>query len=167
MSAGIATADYFEGHPLDLMEQVATLQEWGFERSHEDEMNLCVSGTWHDYQISLNWRPDLAGLHVACTLDIKVPETRRTEIRHLIAIINEHLWAGHFDLWSDDGMLLYRNSLLLCGGASATPEQCEILLRLGIEACERYFPAIQFVIWAGKTAEEAFQAALFETQGNA
>jgi hypothetical protein len=40
-------------------------------------------------------------------------------------------------------------------------------LRLAVEACERYYPAIQFVLWAGKSAEEAIAAAMFETQGNA
>jgi hypothetical protein len=41
------------------------------------------------------------------------------------------------------------------------------LLRLALEACERYFPAFQFVIWAGKTAEEAIRSSLMETAGEA
>jgi hypothetical protein len=45
--------------------------------------------------------------------------------------------------------------------------QCETLLRLALEACERYFPAFQFVIWAGKSAEEAIQSSLMETAGEA
>ena len=34
-----------------------------------------------------------------------------------------------------------------------------------LDACERYFPAFQFVVWAGKPAREALDAAMFETQG--
>jgi hypothetical protein len=36
-----------------------------------------------------------------------------------------------------------------------------------LESCERYFPAFQFVVWAGKGARAALDAALFETAGEA
>ena len=36
-----------------------------------------------------------------------------------------------------------------------------------IHACERYYPAFQFVVWAGKTASEAMSAAMFDTEGEA
>ena len=57
--------------------------------------------------------------------------------------------------------------LLLAGGADADRGQCETMLRVSVEACERYFQAFQFVIWAGKTAREALDCALFETEGEA
>ncbi|MGB3809203.1 MAG: YbjN domain-containing protein [Parvibaculum sp.] len=167
MTASLVEADEFDANPLDLLEQVASIRDWIFERSHEDELTICVAGEWRDHQISLNWRNDLSGLHVASTLDMRVPPEKRPQIRHLLSLINEQLWSGHFDMWSEEGVLLYRNSLLLCGGATATPEQCEALLRLAVEACERYYPAVQFVLWAGKSAEDAIAAAMFETRGNA
>ena len=43
-----------------------------------------------------------------------------------------------------------------------------ILLLVGaIHACERYYPAFQFVVWAGKSASEAMSAAMFDTEGEA
>ena len=36
-----------------------------------------------------------------------------------------------------------------------------------IHACERYYPAFQFVVWAGKSAPEAMSAAMFDTEGEA
>jgi len=36
-----------------------------------------------------------------------------------------------------------------------------------IQACERYYPAFQFVVWAGKSAAEAMSAAMFDTEGEA
>jgi hypothetical protein len=36
-----------------------------------------------------------------------------------------------------------------------------------LHACERYYPAFQFVVWAGKSAHEAMSAAMFETEGEA
>ena len=53
------------------------------------------------------------------------------------------------------------------GGAGTNDAQCETLIRLAIEACERYFPTFQFVIWAGKSAEQALEASLLETVGEA
>ncbi|MGH6959444.1 MAG: YbjN domain-containing protein, partial [Dongiaceae bacterium] len=33
--------------------------------------------------------------------------------------------------------------------------------------CERFFPAFQFVLWGGKSPEEALAAAMLETVGEA
>jgi hypothetical protein len=38
---------------------------------------------------------------------------------------------------------------------------------MAVEASERYFPALQYVVWAGKSAREALDAAMFETSGEA
>ena len=50
---------------------------------------------------------------------------------------------------------------------TANSQLFEDLLDIAVEACERFFPAFQFVIWAGKTAREAIDAAMFETAGEA
>jgi len=56
---------------------------------------------------------------------------------------------------------------VLAGGVEASGRQCEALLSTGLDACERYYPAFQFVVWAGKPAREALDAAMFETAGEA
>ena len=45
--------------------------------------------------------------------------------------------------------------------------QCEALLNLALEACEHYYPAFQFVLWGGKTAEDAIASAVLECAGQA
>jgi len=167
MTTILMQAEYVDMNPLDLVEQVADLQNWVCERSHDQELNLALSGEWRDYHVSLNWRDDIGGLHMACALDLRVPPEKRSGIREVMGLVNEQLWSGHFDMWVEDGTILFRDSLLLCGGATATPEQCETLLRLALEACERFFPAFQYVIWAGKTPQEAVSACMFETHGTA
>jgi hypothetical protein len=96
-----------------------------------------------------------------------VPERRRQEVLQLIARINEQMWVGHFDLWNSENVVMFRQALLLAGGAEPTQGQCETMLRVSVEACERYFQSFQFVIWAGKTASEALDCVLFETEGEA
>ena len=153
-------------NPVDLVEQVAQTHEWACERTNEDELTLNVAGTWTDYHVSLNWRTDLESLHIACAFDFKVPDNRLGEVYRLIAQINEQMWLGHFDLWSHEGLIMFRHGLML-NGTVATPSQCEALLRAGLEACERYYQAFQFVVWAGKDSRSALSSTMFETQGRA
>ena len=165
MASMEATYDHFT-NPVDMVEQIATIRDWTFERSTPDELTLSVAGTWCDYHISLNWREDLEALHLACAFDFRATKPRLPELYRLVANINEQLWLGHFDLWRQDGMLLYRNGLLLAG-ADTHVGQCEGLLTAALEACERYYQSFQFVLWAGKSADEALAATMLETQGTA
>ena len=154
-------------HPVDVIEHVAALEDWVFERSGDDEITVSIEGRWCDYHVSVSWMEDVEALHLACAFDMKVPDRRQAEVRRLIAMINEQMWVGHFDMWSNNALLMYRHALLLNGGLEASSTQCETMLTMALESCERYFPALQFVIWAGRSAQEAMEAALFETSGEA
>ena len=154
-------------HPLETVEDIAARHSWLVERSADDEISMIVAGSWTDLHLSLNWNTHLEGLHLACTFDLKVPENRRDEIVRLVALINEQLFFGHFDVWPSEGSLMFRNSLLLTGQADVSEAQCEALVHTALDACERYFPAFQYTIWAGKTAHEAIQSCLLDTVGEA
>ncbi len=153
-------------NPLDLIETLAASHEWNFERSN-DELTMLIGGNWCDYQLSLTWMQDIEALHLASAFDLKIPDHRLAETQKLIALVNEQLWVGHFDLWTVEGMVMFRYALLLPGGVHATTEQCQAMINAGLEACESYFPTFQFVVWAGKTAREAVDASMFETMGEA
>jgi hypothetical protein len=153
-------------NPIDLVEQVASGHEWPCERTADDELTLTVAGNWTDYHVSLNWRGDLETLHIACAFDFKVPERRLNEIYRLLAQINEQLWIGHFDLWPQEGLIMFRQGLLLNGSVLST-QQCEALLKAALEACERYYQSFQFVVWAGRPSREALASTMFDTEGQA
>ena len=154
-------------NPLDVVERVAATNGWSFERAGEDEITILVTGKWTDYQVSYTWMYDIEALHLACAFELKVPERNRSEVQQLISMINEQLWIGHFDLWTQDGLVMYRHALVLAGGVEASGRQCESLLGTALDSCERYFPAFQFVVWAGKGAREAMDSAMFDTSGEA
>lgn len=154
-------------NPLDVVERVAMLRDWSFDRSNEDEVTLVVEGRWSDYQVSFTWMCDIEALHIACAFDMKAPTQRRSEMIELVSMINEQLWIGHFDFWNKDGLAMFRQSLMLSGGGSATDSQCEALLATAVDTCERYFQAFQFVAWSGKNARESLDTTLFETVGAA
>jgi len=155
------------GHPLTVVEDYAADNNWAFERSGEDEVTIVTKGEWTDYQLSFTWMNEIEALHLACAFDMKIPQPRLAEVQGLVAAINEQLWIGHFDIWTHTGMIMYRQALVLPGGMTASTAQCEALLAGALHACERYFPAFQFVIWAGKTAAEAMTAVMFDTAGEA
>lgn len=154
-------------NPVDTIEHIAAINDWSFERSCDEEITISVTGHWCDYHVSFSWMEDLEALHLACAFDLKVSDPRRTEVVRLLALVNEQLWMGHFDLWNREGVVIFRQSLLLAGGAEATSRQIEGLLTNALESCERYYQAFQFVVWAGKSASEAIDTALFETAGEA
>jgi len=154
-------------NPVDVVERLAAVNDWTFDRSGDDEITISVAGRWSDYHVSFTWMDEIEALHLACAFDLKVPERRRAEVRQLVSQVNEQLWVGHFDLWAKDGLVMFRHALVLAGGVQASGKQCEAMLDAALATCERYFQAFQFVVWAGKPAAEALDAAMFETSGEA
>jgi hypothetical protein len=154
-------------NPVDVVERLASMHEWSFDRAGDDEIAISVRGRWTDYHVSFTWMDEIEALHLACAFDLKVPEPRRANVLELIALINEQLWVGHFDMWVKDGVVMFRHALLLAGGVEVAGRQCEVLLDTALDTSERYFQAFQFVVWAGKSARESLDAAMFDTAGEA
>jgi hypothetical protein len=155
------------GNPLDLVEQVAIANEWPFQRQNDDELAAEISGHWCQYRMWFCWHPELGVMHLSCALEMKVPANKREPIYALLAMANEKLWLGHFDLWSDENLPVFRHALLLREGISVSGELMEDLVDIAVTECERFYPAFQFVIWGGKPPLEALTAAMLETEGEA
>lgn len=136
-------------------------------RDELDEMYVYISGRWVEHQVSFTWLEDVEALHIATLYNLKVPDNRRVEVAKLINAINKQLWIGHFDIWSDKRLVIFRHSMILSGGVVPTQEQCVASLKVAVETSERYYQAFQFVIWSGKSVRDALDAALFETEGEA
>ncbi|WP_099864539.1 YbjN domain-containing protein [Pararhizobium haloflavum] len=154
-------------NPVDMIEFVAATNEWSFERAGEDEIAMTVDGKWADYHISFSWMEEFEALHLACAFDMKVAPSRVTEVVRLLSQINSQVLMGHFDLWEQEDVVIFRQSLLLSGGAEPTNQQVEVLLSSALETCETYFQAFQFVVWSGMEAKSALETVLFETVGEA
>lgn len=152
-------------NPVDMIEFVAASNDWTFERSGEDEIAMTVEGHWADYHVSFSWMEEFEALHLACAFDIKVPDARVNEIIRLLSHVNGQVLMGHFDLWRQEDVVIFRQSLLLAGGAEPTNQQVEVLLSNALETCETYYQAFQFVVWSGMDAKSAMEAVLFETVG--
>jgi hypothetical protein len=153
--------------PLEVVERMAHDNNWPSESAGEEEIILIIEGSMTNYRISYTWMSEIETLHLACLLEIKAPALRLPEVHQLILAINEQLWVGHFDAWQETGSIMYRSSIMLAGGATVSENQCGALLGYALDVCDLYFPAFNFIVWAGKSAKEAMELVSFETQGEA
>lgn len=154
-------------NPLDLIEELVLANDWPFQRSEDDEILVEIGGRWSDYRLFFVWQEEVSALQFCCRLDVKVPPRRRSDVNNLLSRINERMWVGHFDISQEEETVMYRHTSLLRGTGGASPEQIEDLVELGLVECERYYAAFQLVIWGGKSAEEAIQAAILDPAGEA
>jgi hypothetical protein len=167
MSAHAASQLDRAANPLDVIEQIASANDWHFDRRNEAEMAAEAPGKWCDYGLYFSWSTEISAMHFTCAFELKVPERRRAALYELLARANERLWIGHFGLDGDDGTPLFRHSVLLRGAPGASSESLEDMVDIAITECERFYPAFQFVLWGGKSPAEALEAAMLECAGEA
>lgn len=154
-------------NPLDLAEMVVMDRDWSFDRPGDAELVADVAGVWCNYRVWFAWEEELGTLMLSCAIDAKPPKAVRPRICALLALVNEKLWVGHFDLCSHENTVTFRHSLLLRDGVGTSTEHLQDLLDIAINECERFYPALQAAVWGGKAPEEALQIAVFDTVAEA
>lgn len=154
-------------NPLDTIEQIIGANGWSFDRRGECEVTAEVSGQWSDYTLYFNWSAEMSAMHFTCAFNFKVPARRRAVFHELLALANERLWIGHFGIGTEDSIPAFHQSVLLRGTAGASQESLEDMLDIALTECERFYPAFQFAVSAGKPAAESLAAALLECAGEA
>jgi len=152
-------------NPIDLIEEVIAGKEWVYDRRCETELAVEAPGTWCDYGMFFAWSEDLSALHFSCALDMRVQNKLMGNIYELLAKLNERLWMGHFAIWVEEGIPMFRHTVRL--NDRVDTDAVGELMELAMAECERYYPAFQFVIWGGRTAEDAIASSLLDTVGEA
>jgi len=153
--------------PVDMLASLFEARGWPCEYVGEDEISGEIKGSWASYTIRGIWRREDHVLQLLCLPDIRVPDDKRAGLVELLALVNEQLWVGHFDIWSNGGVLLYRHGLLLGDEGLLSLAQAQVAVEAAIEECDRFYPAFQFMLWGGKTPEEALAASLVDAAGEA
>ncbi len=154
-------------NPIDVVEELVGANGWIFSRHSDIELMFEISGHWSGYQMYFLWQHDMGALFFSCQLEMRVPETKRSQIFELLATVNEDLWIGHFDLVSEGAAPVFRHTVPLRGAAGASAEQLADLIDAAVVECERFYPALQLVIWGGRSVAEALTAARMDTVGRA
>lgn len=153
---------------LDVIEELLDANGWQFEREEGDDSIQCICPTrWGELGALFALRPEPPAIHFSVTLDVKPQPAKRAAIAELVMMCNERLWLGHFDYWAEEGVIIFRHALPMLDRDTATVGEIRSLMAAAVDGCERFIPAFNFLIWAGKSPREAIDAVMFETLGEA
>jgi hypothetical protein len=167
MSLELGRTGIEESDPLEAVEEAIEALGWPSERDEEGTLQLVAETRWGDMGALFAYRPEPEAIHFSLTLDVKAMEARRHALAELVMMANERLWLGHFDYWADDGVIMFRYTFPMADRAELSAGEVRTVLTAAVSAVDRFMPAFNFLIWAGKSPREAIDAVMFETQGEA
>ncbi|MHA6264968.1 type III secretion system chaperone family protein [Arenibacterium sp. CAU 1754] len=156
-----------EIHPIDIVEHLAEHHDWDFDRIGDDQIAMAVEGQWRTYSITLAWSNYDETLRLVCTFEMEPPEEKLPQLYELLNSMNDACWAGAFTYWAEQKLMVYRYGLVLSGGQVACPEQIDTMITSAVLSAERYYPAIQLLVWGDRTPKDAMQVAIAEAYGRA
>ncbi|MCA8901692.1 MAG: YbjN domain-containing protein [Hyphomonas sp.] len=167
MSLGLNRNEFGMVDPLERVEEALEEGGWQAERDEEGTLQAVAETRWGDLGALFAYRPEPAAIHFSMTLDVKPQGAKRSAIAELIMMANERLWLGHFDYWGDEGVIIFRHTLPMTDRDEPSIGEVRSIMAAAISATERFIPAFNFLVWAGKSPTEAIEAVMFETHGEA
>lgn len=169
--AGMSLSEDFlssgEIHPIDIVETLATDQDWDFDRVTDDQIAMAVEGQWRTYSLTLAWSAPEETLRLISTFEFDPPAEKLPVVLDLINRANDMVWSGAFTWWAEQRMMVWRYGLVLAGHQIATPEQIDRMIGQAVAASERFYPAFQLAAWGDDSAERAIRVAMAEAYGRA
>ena len=124
--------DQDEAPPVDMLAAFFEARGWLVDRVGEDELSVEIKGNWTSYQMRAVWRNEDHVLQILLLPEIRVPDEKKPVIYETLGLINEQLWLGHFDLWSNNNILLFRHATLLGGSGMLGLDQAQTIVDLAI-----------------------------------
>ena len=128
---------------------------------------MAVEGQWRSYSITLAWSDFDETLRIICTFEMEPPADQLPRLFELLNLVNDQCWAGAFTFWKEQGLMVYRYGLVLSGGQYASAEQIDTLISNAVSSSERYYPALQLVVYGDQSPKSALQVAIAEAYGRA
>ena len=152
-------------NPLDELEDLISGQGFSYLR-FEDEIIVRYPKILENLQSLWVWDKTHNSFEVSASSLLKIPKSKKQDIFELLALINEHLWVGHFDL-SDEECPTFRHVNLVGDSSSSIPAIVEDMFAIVLYEYQRFKPAFDYVIKHHKSPQEAIKLALIEPQGEA
>ncbi|MBF0189780.1 MAG: YbjN domain-containing protein [Magnetococcales bacterium] len=153
-------------NPMGAVEEFTISQDWNSERTNEYELWAEMPGQWGHQRLWVAFHEETGYLQFNAYMNLKIPQRFMAVAAQTITLMNERVWLGHFEIWNEERTPVFRVVLPL-RGAELRPEQLEDVIAAIEEETERFHPAMQWVVWGGKTPEEAIAAAMVDTEGEA
>ncbi len=154
-------------HPIDIVENLAALHDWEFDRVTDDQIAMAVEGQWRTYALTLAWSAQDETLRLICTFEMEPPGDKMPALYDVLNRCNDMVWTGAFTYWAEQKLMVFRYGLCLAGGQMVAAEQIDRLISGAVTASERFYPAFQLVSWADKSPADAMKVAIAEAYGRA
>lgn len=159
--------EFLYSSPISLLEELFSQLEWNYDYTSDHEIMAESEGRWCNYRLFGLWRQELESLIISALIDIKISADKRISVETLLSSMNPKTWLGHFEIAPDDEVPAFRYNLTLRGNSNPTLEQVEEIVSSAVTECDRLYPALQFVLWGGKSPEDALMASMMDTYGEA
>ena len=159
--------DNFYQNPIDIVEDVIHSKKWNFSRADDNELVAEIASHWCQYRLYFSWSEQISAINFIVTFDLKFPLSLSKSIYELLALINEKLWIGHFDITSKNGIPAYRNTILVSNKNEISYNQLEDILDIAIYECEKYYPSFQLVLYEESQPQDALKLCILDPLGEA
>ena len=157
--------DNFSLNPIDVVEEVIYSKKWTFSRADDYELVAEIASKWCQYRFYFTWSEQIRAISLTVTFDLKFPQAKMKDAQELLALINEKLWIGHFDITSINGIPAYRHTVLSFPEDEVLHHQLENLVDIAIYECEKFYPAFQLVLFEDSDPGKALAISTFDTIG--
>ena len=155
----------FDQNPIDVVEEVIYSKKWTFSRADDYELVAEIASKWCQYRFYFTWSEQIRAISLTVTFDLKFPHAKIKDAQELLALINEKLWIGHFDITSKNGIPAYRHTVLSFPEDEVLHHQLENLVDIAIYECEKFYPAFQLVLFEDSDPGKALAISTFDTIG--
>jgi len=154
-------------NPIDVVEDVIHSKKWTFSRADDHELVAEINSNWCQYRLYFSWSEQIKAINFTVTFDLKFPHSKSQNAFELLALINERLWIGHFDITSKNGIPAFRHTLMEPTENDKLYHHLEDIVDIGIFECERYYPAFQLVLFDNTRPINALELSVIDTIGSA
>ncbi len=154
-------------NPIDVVEDVIHSKKWTFSRADDYELVAEIKSIFCLYRLYFTWSEQIKAISFTVTFDLKFPESKTKSAYELLALINEKIWIGHFDITSKNGIPAYRHTVLSNSENEILYNQLEDLVDIAIYECEKYYSSFQLVLFDDVNPKAALEISTFETLGRA
>src|ERR1700731_2883996 len=141
--------------PLDVVERVLAAENLSFDRTDDGDLAFALTGDWKDYELWFAWRPEADCLQLCLSIDRRAGKPERAQACELANLVNQRVWVGNFEVWSEAGEVVFRHAMALPEGERPTLAQAASMIDAAMEAADRFYPAFDFLLASDKSPEGA------------
>ncbi|MFZ4761949.1 MAG: YbjN domain-containing protein [Alphaproteobacteria bacterium] len=152
--------------PINILEHIAQINGWVFERDNEEEATIALKGRWSDYSLHFSWHGETRSLQLACHME-KLKLESDSRLFFTLNDMNQRVWMGHFEM-DDEGGIIFRHTQYIGSiPSSSMQEILAIVIEAAVNEANRFYPALNFLEQEKEASDEDLAIALLDVMGQA